>query len=184
MESSLLEQVLAELLACCVDGLVEAGSEPPERRYIAHTQPAVDWPAQGQPDDGLLAVWLERIEARALGERRPSSSGDAQLQGWHSVALLRVQLWRPYPNLSDAGSAPDSDAISEATARLTRDAWSMWVTLGTRRDGDRLFRRYEGGTLVDRQDVGIGSLTPLAPSGYAAGFQLNVEVSLPARLEP
>jgi hypothetical protein len=181
--TSVVGQVLGEFLEALVDGLISAGAEPPARRYVAQSQPSVDW-AEAQPDDGLLAVWCDRIEARALGERRPSSSGDAQMQGWHSVALLRAQLWRPYPNLNEAGSAPDSDEITEATQALTRQAWGMWVELGERRDAERLFRTYEGKTLVSRQDVGIGSLTPLAPSGYAAGVQLNVEVSLPARLEP
>lgn len=170
--------VLTDVLTCCTAAITAAGLTAPTEPGVVHTQPVIRWAAADCSD--ALAVWQDRIVARPLGENVPSSPGDRQLAGWHSVALIRVQLWRCHPIFGDQGGVPDT---SPETLRLLRAAWACWVELGARAQAATLFPSVPittGG--ITRKDIGIGSMTPLPPQGVAAGWQINLEVGLPAVL--
>lgn len=179
---SLLEVVQNGLLACARDALLDAKVDDPSRRAIWHTKPVMDWSDDGVSDT-LLAVWIEKIEARAMGERRSSGSpGEAQLAGFHTVALCRIEYHGCYPNLTGTGSAPEAKEVTAGSLRLTRAAWAVWTELCARRDTDTLFDTL-GAMKITKADIGIGSMTALDPTGYSAGWRLNIEVALPAMFE-
>lgn len=176
---SLLEIVLSGLRDTCTDALVAAGIGQPDRRLLTHTAPPVDWKDDGGRDD-LLAVYLERIEARATGERQPDSPGAAQAVGYHTVLLVRVEYHRCIAGLDSQGNAPEPAEVLRTTLELNRAGWAVWCELCARRDAGTLFPDVLGGALVTKRDVGIGSMAPIPPSGYSGGWKLGVEVAVPA----
>lgn len=180
MPDPLVNTLLAHMLDAASAALTAQNIPVPVRAAVWQTKPVMDLSDQAC---SLLAVYCDKIEARGLGERRPSGSGELQSKGWHSVALVRIEYHDEYPNLNDVGSAPDSAEVTTATNRLAAAAWAIWCGLGAAIDAGTLFSSLDK-MLITREDIGIGSMTPITPNGYAAGWQMNYEVALPAVYAP
>lgn len=167
---------LEDLLAACQAGLAAAGFDVPAGPGVTHGKPVVD-----DCEGNLLAAYLESIVARPFGERRPSSPGDLQRVGWHAVALLRVELWSCAPTLNDVGNPPSFAETFTSASDLLAMAWAMFVWVGAKIDAGELFEVL-GGKPTTRDDVGVGTMTPLDPTGATAGWRLNYEVLLGRKL--
>lgn len=169
--------LLSGLYTAAEAALAAAGLEVPDEPGIVQSAPPIPFSGVDGCSD-QLAVWIDRISARPSGEGTGATPGDRQLAGWRSVALLRVQLWNCHPNLGDSGTVPDR---SPATLQLLRGAWAIWCEVEARRLAGTLFS-LPGVASLSPKDTGMGGLVPLPPQGYAAGWQLNLEVGLPAVL--
>ncbi len=179
---SLLEEILSTILECATDALTAAGYTLPERTGVQHEAP--DIPLDGSGSGDALGVYAGTIKARAYGESRPSAPGEGQMSGWHTTLPVNVELWASYPNTRDTGAAPEIGDLQTATFQIQRGAWAIWCELAKRRDSDTLFLIGDlDATLLTKRDIGMGSLTPLKPQGYAAGWKITLEVGLPALLE-
>lgn len=172
---------LDALLTAAKAGLVVANIDPPARSMVSQGPPDVALLAAGE-DDRALAVYLLRVEARGSGERRLSSPGELQMPGWHTVLMCRIEYHQCVPGTTDSGGAPDVDAITTATHKLGRAAWAVWCELAARKKADTLVPAGIGGGIT-ADNIGIGSLTPVPPSGYSAGWQLTVDATVPTRLD-
>lgn len=183
---STLQGVLAAVDTAVLAALTNASMEVGDAELLGgptHTAPVVDY-ADNNGDLCRYGIWIESIDARALGERRPDAAGQIQKPGIHTTAALRVEYWRPFPNVRDAGSPPDPDDVAAATYRLHRGAFAIWCELINRRNAGTLFATDALALArIGRGDIAIGSLRPLPPSGYTAGWQMSLEVGLPALLE-
>jgi len=172
--------VLEAVYDAAADALVGAALTLPERWGVCHGPPAVDL-TEGCDDD-ILAVWADRIEPRPTGERAAGAAGGPQRVGYHMVVVARLQLWRCFPGLGEGGALPPVEDVNRASLRLLRGAWAIHAELSTRRRDSTLIPDLAR-TPSDRSSVGVGAMTPIPVSGYAAGWQCSVEASVPVKLE-
>lgn len=177
---SIPEAVLADTLDACRDGLTAAGITPPTRSGIVHTKPVVDWVPQ---DENLLAVWLDDTNARPVGLSRRTSPGEGQTAGWQPIIVVRAELWGCHVVMQESGAPPETAAMLGSAVALARGAWAMWTEVIARRRARTLFPSLQSAQHVTTDDIGIGNLTPLVPSGGSGGYQLSVEIAVPAIFE-
>lgn len=178
-QTSLLETIVDTVIAECNAALTAAGMTVPPGPGFVHTAPVIPLGVQTCPD--ILAVWLDKIDARPRGEGQPIAPGGLQFSGFHTVAPLRIDYWRYMATLTDTGSDPDPADTRLNSGQLARGAWAIWCRLAADVAAGTLFTNIGSNlTPISRRDVGIGSMTPLVPQGYAAGWRITLEVMLPA----
>ena len=170
MPANYLHALASNLLAACETALLEActGNPQPNRVYVSHGQPAVDG---CENTNGQLSVWLKSISSRPLGTGGRSVPGANQCQIL-PVAQFGVQLFRCVPVPNDRGVPPTDLALDESAADLLLDAWALYThIIAERAAGDLVV-----GLSCD--GVGVGNLTPIAPSGGTAGWEFTIEIAL------
>ena len=134
--------------------------DPPTHRFRSHGLPNLELCC----DDGVLAVWLERIEHRPTDPR--GCHGDNY---FHWV----IGLYRCWPT-GDGVIPPTAAAYDDAAADLLEDAWALVTEFY-----DRL--RVPANSVFsgcECEDIELGDLTPseIEPSGGCAGFEFRVVV--------
>lgn len=176
--ASLLETVAAAIIAASNAALATAGMTIPSGPGFCHTAPTVPLGEQTCPD--ILGVWFDAIDARPYGERRPQTPGDLQVNGFHTVLPIRIDYWRFYTQLTDSGSEPEPADINLNAGQAARGAWAIWCHLCDLRNAQTLFTNIGPNmTPIQKRDIGIGSLRPLPPSGFAAGWRVQLELMVP-----
>lgn len=175
MTTPMLTAVLDCVADAAVDGMTAAGVDPPAGPWTSHTKPVIDFTGDC---DRRLAVYYDPIVARGFGTGRPSSPGDLQQAGVHTVLAVRIQWWDCITNIHDNGSPATLTEQANDANRVAAAAWGIWVELATRRKAETLFAPLGEG-MVGVVDVGLDRMMPLPPAGYMAGWQINLEVSVP-----
>lgn len=128
------------------------GQEIPERRFVSHGQPTVEF-----CDGGTLALWHTPIETRQVGRR------DApQLQ---LVTTFNIDLWRCWPVGNNFPPSPET--IETAVRMLQVDVVCLLDGLHQR------LAKFASCELVQYQEV-----RALGPLGGMAGWRVPVTVGL------
>lgn len=176
-QTSLLETVAGTLITESNTALTNAGMTVPGGPGFCHMAPVIPF---GTACPDVLGVWFDAIDARAYGERRPSTPGAMQRQGYHTVLPARIDYWRYHIQSSDDGRAePEAAEINLNAGQLARGAWAIWCRLCNLRDTEQLFTSI-GGMTVTKADIGIGSMKPLPITGAAAGWRIQLELAVPS----
>lgn len=171
MPINYLYGVAADLLSNALSGLTEActGHEEPERSYVAHGVPVVDG---CENTHGQLTVHLSKIGTRPVSPKMSRGApGGTQCLIFPTAHFL-VQLFRCVPVPNDRGVPPTPEAMEESAAGLLIDAWALYTHFIAER---------AAGTLIDGvacDGVGIGDMTPIAPSGGTAGWEFGIDLML------
>jgi hypothetical protein len=157
MQTDYLWRLSQELFHLTVHSLdpSRTGQEVPERRFISHGQPTVEF-----CEGGTLALWHNPIETRQV-----SRTDALQLQ---LVTTFNIDLWRCWPVGSNFPPSPES--IEDAVRLLQIDAIALIEGL---QDGLETFASCE---LVQYQEV-----RALGPLGGMAGWRVPVTIGLSGR---
>lgn len=169
MGNTVLSDLLVDLLDAGVDGLAveRTGNPEPDRVYISHGPPSVEV-CEG---DGLLVVYLD--VARAVFARsQPANPPVAKTCNVAWQATLRLELWRCYPSSAPDGGPNTPEALTEASAALSRDGWCLLTEISRRHFAGDLFAS------VGCAEVTLQGLTILGPLGQAAGVATSVVVAI------
>lgn len=161
MSSEALAAQAQALLDAAAAGLALAttGRPVPTHRFRSHGLPNLELCC----DNGVLAVWLERIEHR---ETDPPDLG-CQVENYlHWV----IGVYRCWPT---GGTAPPSDLTYDAAAAdLLEDAWAI---------ATEFYDRLRTGSLLTScgcETVTLGDLTPhdAEPDAGCAGWEFRLEI--------
>lgn len=131
--------------------------DPPTHRFRSHGLPNLELCC----DDGVLAVWLERVE------HRPTDPEGCEGDNYFHWVVGLYRCWPP-----GEISPPTADDYDEAAADLLEDAWALLT---------EFYDRLRTGTLIlgcDCEDVALGDLTPseAEPSGGCAGWEFRLTI--------
>jgi hypothetical protein len=173
MAADYLHVLALDLLDACSDGLsfARTGNDPPDRAYVSHGRPPVDvWDGENCSAGQLTVHFDEQTTIRH--QTIPSSPQVPRAQEIAPVATLVVQLWRCWPSSTTDGGVPDGADLTARARGLNVDLWSMLTQVYAEHFAGSLF------TGVAHQQVTIGAVRALLPSGHVAGWEVRVEVWL------
>jgi hypothetical protein len=161
-----LDDLAHDLLDCALRGLDETrtGNPEPERVFTHHGVPPVDCPQ-------LTVHWdpARGIHGQAAIPRQPVAPKTCAVV-WQGI--LVVQLWRCWVTMDDQGNPIAPADFSETTAALNRDGWCLLTQVTGEHFAGTLFPD------VGCEQVTLGPLVPLNPTGQTAGWQMTVTVAL------
>lgn len=161
-----LTDILDTILDIALDSLdvTRTGHPEPDRVLVSHGPPVVDV----CPGSGLLAAYLGPISDLQGGQSKGRFQGG--LREVVPNVQVNVELWRCVPTVDDRGRPPSPTALTDSAHDLATDAWCLDTAF---------YAAWLAGDLnpddtVGSRSVTLGDLTPIAPSGGAAGWLKRV----------
>lgn len=152
------------LLAAALAGLAQAttGVAPPSHVFVAHGQPAWDFPCEG----GQLTVHVETVAHVPTDDSPLRQSCQIVPKPVWVITLIRcVRGLRPNPT----DPFPAETDIDEDSGLLLIDLWAILT---------ELYDRIAANTLIPGNvtacDYTIGDAIPVGPEGAAAGWEIRV----------
>lgn len=148
---------LSDALDAVLDAAAELLEDAPDRRYIAHGQPAVDCEQLVVHCAGLRTVVLDQSSDLPAPRTQPRGR----------VATLVVTLSRPVC----AGLEPSAEQLDDDGGRLAVDGWTLFAGL--------VQWLHDGGFATPLQSAANVTLAEAPePSGGFAGWTVTLDVAL------
>lgn len=158
---SRIYDIARDVLDAVVAGYLADAVDLPARRFVSLGPPA--W------DCELVACWVERTFGHA-GDVLAEDPDPIMAAVGHGLraALLRIQIVRCYPTLSDAGDPPTPAVMEAATATLLEDA---------QRVSNILVAASKAGAIGGCNSVAMLDWVSVGPDGAMAASNHGVQVS-------
>lgn len=163
-----LDSISQSLLTTCSAALSKdrTGNDPPLRQNVTWGTP----PNDAGKTCGQLTVGLDPSNAIKHDWLRAPNRQDNLIVAWGQFVIT---LFRCVPTMNDKGTPPSPDDLTQSAAGLSRDMWALMQGLYVAMHSHSLYTGQ-----IAANDVNIGLVHPLTPSGGYAGFEVRLAILL------